>query len=313
MEARGAPVHELSPSKSRLFEAGSARSLLFLAVGVGVGLALAGYGLFKAPAASRHAVPPAAVALVNQRQILVTDYHAQVESTFNVRFVNATADQRRNVLESMIAEELLVQRGLEIDLPSRDPYVRQVLVSGVTLQIDVEISGQTPSDAQLRAHYSAHKEKYVRPGTMRLRHFVIPLDARQSTPQAMDAAQRMAKALQRTSDISATAAKFGAKEVNGSTGGDVTDSAVQANLGDKLYAVAGALANGDASAPVALPDGIHVLLMLQRQPSAALDFEQARTAVATDLKRDARDQAQQEYVSALRRKAEIAIDRAQVP
>jgi peptidyl-prolyl cis-trans isomerase C len=180
------------------------------------------------------------------------------------------------------------------------------------LQIDLELSGQTPSDDQLRAYFSAHRDKYVDPAAMRLQHVVVLLDAQHSAKQALDIAQQMAEALRKKGAPSATFVKFGAKEIDGTAAAVIPDSVVKAALGAKLYEVASGLGSGDVSTPVPLTDGIHVLLMLQRQPSRALEFDQARSVVDKDFKREAREQAQREYVSVLRKKAEIEVDRAQL-
>ncbi len=75
--------------------------------------------------------PPEDVALVNGRQILRSDFLTQTQVESGVTFEETTQAQRRKVLNEMIDEELLVQRGLEIDLAATDPDVRAAMVAGV--------------------------------------------------------------------------------------------------------------------------------------------------------------------------------------
>jgi hypothetical protein len=84
------------------------RSMTLLASGALIGLAIAGYGLFTAKGTRSRAVPPEAVALVNQRQILRSDFMTQTQTQFVLPFAQTTREQRRTVLEDMINEELMV-------------------------------------------------------------------------------------------------------------------------------------------------------------------------------------------------------------
>ena len=54
----------------------------------------------------------------------------------------------------MLAEELQVQRGLEIDLPSFDPDVRAAMVAGVQLEVAADVMAQQPTEQQLRGYYA---------------------------------------------------------------------------------------------------------------------------------------------------------------
>ena len=137
------------------------RSLAMLALGALVGLGLAGYGLFSAPAGDAAARLPGVLARVNQGQILQSDFRTQIETLYDVPFDKSTAQQRQQVLDSMIGEELLVQRGLELGLPATNATVREALVDAVNLQSTAHIDAGAPTDAQLRAYFGAHPERYM--------------------------------------------------------------------------------------------------------------------------------------------------------
>src|ERR1700731_2630226 len=160
--------------------------MILLAGGALIGLAIAGYRLFTAKGTRSRAVPPEAVALVNQRQILGSDFMTQTQSQFVLPFAQTTREQRNMVLEDMINEELAVQRGLEIDLPSYDPDVRNALVAGAELEVTADVRSQQPSAAELRAYYERHKDKYSSEGVMQLRDLVVKTDAARppAAPQA---------------------------------------------------------------------------------------------------------------------------------
>lgn len=141
--------------------AAARRSLLLPLAGLVVGLALAGWSVFTTRAAQAGAVPAHAVALVNQKLILASDFRTQVEVLHGVPFDQATPAQRAEVLQSMVDEELLVQRGLEANLPDSDPDVRAALVGAVENQIGLPLRAHEPGEQELRAYYDAHRASFT--------------------------------------------------------------------------------------------------------------------------------------------------------
>jgi len=106
------------------------------ALGTAFGLAIAAYGLFSAAGTRIQGVPPEDVALVNGRHILRSDFITQTQIETAKPFDQTSKEERLKVLSEMLDEELLVQRGLEVDLAASDPDVRAAMVTGVQLQVD---------------------------------------------------------------------------------------------------------------------------------------------------------------------------------
>jgi hypothetical protein len=283
------------------------RSLVMLAAGALAGLVLAGYALFTAPGSTTDKIPQGAIALVNHRQILLSDYGSQLQNLYGVSLEKATLAQRKAVLESMISEELLVQRGLEIELPATDPAVREALVAGVELTSAADIDARKPGEAELRAWFAAHRDKYTSNGSMLLRDLVLPIGRGLSAEQSSRIAERAALGLRKGMTSKEAIARFGLRDAGRSGAEEEIDIAVARALGDDLFAVARRLAAGEVSDPVTTPDGIHVLIMERRRREVPLEFDAARDRVASDLKRDAVDQAHAEYVRFLRGKAEVLL------
>src|SRR5438309_2078778 len=118
-----APVHDAEEGKWSLAEPGARRSLIALAIGAVIGLGIAGFGLFTAKGTGTHTVPPEDAALVNQQPILISDFTTQLQNEFGIPISKATPAQRKKVLNDIISEELMVQRGMEMNLPGSDPDV----------------------------------------------------------------------------------------------------------------------------------------------------------------------------------------------
>ena len=165
------------------------RSSLLPLAAVVLGLVLAALGMFRGAPAPLAEVPPGYVALVNQKGVLLSDLIAQVENATMKRFDEATPEEKRRVLHSMIDEELLVQRALLLDLPETTIEVREAMQQGVEAQVAEPYWALPPTDAELRAYYAKTRADYTNDGTMIVHDLVLHVggfqNANQSTPQAL--------------------------------------------------------------------------------------------------------------------------------
>ena len=260
-----------------LAKVNSQRSFFLGLCGAVIGLLLAGYALFTARGTSTLRVPAEDVALVNQQPISRSDYLLQLQSLYSVEFSHATQEQRQKVLNDMIREELFVQRGKELDVASTDPDVRNALVNAVELEIAADAITSQPTEAALRSYYQAHPERYASEGIMTVEDYVFPANGA-AVSQAIDALKIHAP----TPDL---IARFGGKS-SGKAGDEEFYFAAKIHLGDRLFEAARGLPQGGVSAPIEVPDGIHVLYMQRNVKPALLDFVLARDKVLSDYRNE---------------------------
>ncbi len=285
------------------------RSLTLLALGALTGLGIAGYGLFTAQGTSTRTLPPEAIATVNGRLILRTDFVAQTQTQFGVPFKESTLEQRQRVLDDMIAEELMVQRGLEADLASYDPEVRQALVNGVELQIFADVLAQQPTDQQLKDYYDKHRDRYVRDGIMQLRDLMIP--AGSGSSQAGPVAQQAVEALRKGAPLDAVMKQYGLQDSrklldSGHVDtGDVFDFSAKARLDPKVFQTASKLAAGQISEPIPAADGLHIVVMVKREPPRQREFAEVSNEAWADLKKEAQQQVRAANLRYFKSKADI--------
>ena len=149
------------------------RSLLLCAVGATLGLLIAGFGLFTAQGTRSAAIPAEDAAIVNGVPILLVDFMGQTSTLYNVPYAQATPAQKRKVLESMIQEELYVQRGIELGLPTDDIDVRTALVAGTESVVAQDALTELPPAQVLRDWYSAHRDTYSSEGAVTLHEFIV--------------------------------------------------------------------------------------------------------------------------------------------
>jgi hypothetical protein len=254
----------------------TARSLILMSAGAAVGLGLAGYGLFTARGTSTLHVPPEDVALVNQQPISRVDFLAQLQSLYGVDLQHSSPTERKKVLDDMIREELFVQRGKELDVASTDFDVRNAMVNAVELEIAADALSSAPTEVQLKSYYKEHAEHYAKEGIMTVQDYVFPLGQ-------LDSATAASAAFAATPPTVEAAARFNGKP-SAKMGDEQFYFAAQIHLGQKLFDLARTMADRSASAPVSMPDGIHVLYMLHNDKPFPLQYAEARDQVLNDYR-----------------------------
>jgi parvulin-like peptidyl-prolyl isomerase len=289
------------------------RSMVFLACGALIGLAIAGYGLFTAKGTRSRGVPAEAVALVNQRQILRSDFMTQTETQYSLPFAQTTREQRKKILEDMIDEELLMQRGLEIDLPSYDPDVRNALVAGVELEVTADVVAQQPTSEELHAYYQRHRSRYSSEGLMQLRDLVVRTDASRSAAAAHAVAINAVAEIRARHPLDEVIKRYGLVDSGrfmaaGHTDlGDIFEFAVRAKLDDALYNALSPLKDGAVSDPVDESEGVHLIAMIKRRLPVSQTFEQASNRVWADVKREAEAKVRAANLVYLHGRADIVV------
>jgi parvulin-like peptidyl-prolyl isomerase len=289
------------------------RSMALLGGGALIGLAIAGYGLFTAKGTHTRTVPPEAIAVVNQRPILRSDFMTQAQTQFAMPFAQTSPEQRRRVLEDMINEELLVQRGMEIDLPSFDPDVRNAMVTGVELEVTADVLAQQPTEEELRKYFQLHKDKYSSEGVMRLRELVVKQDESRSAEAALATATEAAKALRQGQSLEAVSKRYqlvdaGRFQDAGHVDvGDIFQFAVRAKVDDALFNALIPLKAGEVSQPVVESDGVHLVLMLKHVLPVPQTYEEAANRVWTDLKNESEAKVRAANLAYLRSRADIVV------
>lgn len=276
------------------------RSLLLAAAGAFIGLLIAGYGLFTAAGTRTAAVPPEDVALVNGVPILRVDFVAQLRALDDISPTKATARQKQAVLADMIGEELAVQRGVELGMPTDDTDTRSALVAAVRGQLATDIIAEVPTEAQLRAYYDAHRSAYASEGRMTLRWFALPTGAEAKAADAV-------AALRRGLPVEQVAATYGLHSTGKVDDGEEYYFAAALHLGRRLFAIARRLSDGQVSDPIITANGCAILVMIRNRPPVPQNFEEAQDRVREEYARDRLAQVEAANARFLRGRADIRI------
>ena len=273
------------------------RSLAMSGVASVAGLLIAGFALFTAKGTSTLVVPPEDVALVNQQPIARSDFDLQAKTIYGAVDVNAlTKAQKKTVLDSMIREELFVQRGKELDVASVDTDVRNAMVAAVEGGIAADVMASNPPIDKLKAYYEAHKDVYSSEGLMTARDLVFPPAAAVAAKQALDAGQ----------GPDAVAAKYGGRD-SGRLNGEEFYFAATIHLGDAMFAAARDLAPGKSTAPLPAADGAHVIYVVANRPPVAQSFDEAYASVRGNYQKEAVGRVQAADEGFFRKRANVLL------
>jgi len=302
----------LSEVKSAASQVNVTRSMVLCAIGAVVGLAIAGVGLFSARGTATHNVPPEDIALVNQRPVLRSDFVTQLEGETGESFDQATRAEKLKVLDEMIREELLVQRGLELDFAETDQMTRNALAMAMDQQALAEATTSQPSEQQLREFFNKNPARYASDGILTVRHLVLVVasggaggGAASGGEQAMQKAHEAVSALRANTPVEAVIAKFGLTEPRND--GDEFYFAAKIHLGDAVYAQALRMKEGEVSEPLQAADGIHIVRVIKDKVPVPLSFEHARLQVLTDLKNAQQERLMAATMKFLRERSKILI------
>jgi hypothetical protein len=252
-------------------DAAARRSLLLCAAGAVLGLIIAGIGLFTAKGTRTSAVPAEDVALVNHVPLLMSDYLMQLRALYDVSLSEATAEQRKKVLDDMIHEELYVQRGVELGLQSDTIEVRSALAGAVEAQVAADAAMTQPAESELHAYYDANTGKYASEGILELEDYQVAPQSRQQPPALAEALRH-----------GANPAELGLIRTATMKDGEEFYFAAKIHLADALYAAATRLQAGEVSEPLRLADGVHILVIKQNMRPVPLSFAEVRDKVLQD-------------------------------
>jgi parvulin-like peptidyl-prolyl isomerase len=277
------------------------RSLMLCAAAAVLGLVIAGAGLFSARGTRIAGVPPEDVAVVNGSPILLSDYVVQLQALYNVSPSEATPEQKRAALNSMIREELYVQRGIELGLQNDFTEVRNSLVNAVESQQEIDANATVPSEQELRDFYQEYIGNFQPEGVMTVTDYVAP---------DLGSAQRAVMAVRSGKALASVVTAEGLQSSGATDDGEEFYFAAEQHLGSTLFAIAKGLEDGQVSEPVSNGGRVHVLAMRSNHKPVPQDFSAARDQVLNSFRADKIARMRAGTDRFLRERADVQIAKA---
>jgi parvulin-like peptidyl-prolyl isomerase len=282
------------------------RTRHLLALGAAAGLALAAFDLVHTRSPSEP-LPAGAIASVNGVTVPAAEYERALSALAADRRTPLDDGDRRHVLDRLIDEELLVQKGLDLGLPRRDRRVRSDIVASVVESVVAEAAAELPSDDDARRFYDANRALFSRPGRVRVRQVLVRVSAARPDDAARERAALAAQRLRAGEDFAAVAADLGDAPVVPLPAGKLDVEKLREYLGPTVARTVGELSVGTPSDPVRSAAGYHVVEVIEREPDDAPPFEEIADVVRGELRRRRQDEALRDYLDEIRSASSVHV------
>ncbi len=268
-------------------------SLLWLAVGALAGLAAAGYGLLE-QSGSESGLPPGAVARVNDALIDSRQVEGAIMQLARTTTDEVTTTAKADVLQRLIDEELLLQRGIDLGMVTSELTVRTAIVESLIASVTAEADAADPDDADLEAFMQDNADRYTYASAIRVEAW---------TTDDESLARRFVQQLESNSE-SATAELV---PVPGLPTAPAPLERLRMFLGPAIAAAAADIPAGN-SAVFARQGRWYVVRVLEHAEATLASLDSIRSQVLLDYRRSLADGRLRDYLEELRRSADIVVE-----
>lgn len=281
------------------------RLLLLAALG---GLLLA--ALASLPGVNDPLLDNGVIARVNDRHIDRSEYARAYKALMDDKTKAPTAADRKLVLDRLIEEELLVQRGEEIGLIDGDASVRKAVAMSVIEFILAQSDKAPISELDLKNFYESNKDRFAPAARLQIeRIFLRQMDAQGrkvlSDAQITRKLDSVRQALRSGEPFNKVAARMSDPILPELPRTMLVRSKMQDYLGPKLTAMAAQLPSGAITDAIADGAGWHFLRVVRNQPAKPPAYNNIQPQLKQALQRQRDDEALRTYLDWLRQRAAI--------
>ena len=285
------------------------RARRLLASGIVAGIGLAAVGLVRSGPVGG-GLPAGAVAVVNG-EVLSEESYRRLEAAVVAerRGRPLEAEQRQRILDRLVEEELLLQRGISLGLARHEPTARRAIVSAVVAAVAADAETVDPDEATLRRFHQEEAQRFQRPGRVVVDAILVSTSVRPES-EAFRRAAEVAKRLRAGEEPGEVERALGDSQTAPLPGGPVALETVRQYLGPSAAQALATLEPGAVSDPVRGSVGYTVLRLRERQGGETAPFEEVRDQVRAEWLRVQGEKALSVYLEQLR--ADGAVE-AQLP
>jgi len=273
---------------------------LLLATGTLIGIALAASGLLDSESSLSSNNDKQSVAEVNGIDIPQSQYESIAKGISNNKNKKLNSEEHAFILQRLIDEELLVQRGQELGLLQLNSVLRSNMIQAVNATIISENASLNPSENELKKFYENNKN-YFRPASK------INFDyMRFTTKDQADTAQQ---ALADGQSFTEVKNKFSEQEITKIPNGLLSTNSIRQYFGPTLTEQVMQLPLQEVSPLIASNNGEnnkwYLFFILEKELGETPKFEDIKTVVVSEFKRQENDKAIHQYLLWLRKRASI--------
>ncbi|MDG1061942.1 MAG: GNAT family N-acetyltransferase [SAR86 cluster bacterium] len=231
------------------------------------------------------------VAKIDERAISKEKYETYLESIAQSRKTGLIESDPENILERMIDEELLIQRGIDLGMIENNPEIRSMIIQKMISSIVAETDNLRISTKDLKAFYSANQDLFTPSPKLHLIKLSFASDQR--------ASGIMAKDFLADGDLAA-AKSLASIEVISLPNTLLPAMKVREYIGPYLTQVALGLQEGEVSDLIELDDQFHLLVPVQKVIQGAPEFNDIYQEVESEYIRFKGEEMLDEYLEDLR-------------
>jgi hypothetical protein len=238
-----------------------------------------------------------AVAVVDGVPIPRAVYDSAIDGLASAKRNPLTGAEKREALERIIDEELLLRRALELGLAESDPASRKALVNAMLQFSIADAAKLDPTDEQLRAFY-ADRPKLIAPQpllTVRATSFpntdldrIARLQAEMASGKAFDAAVATAGG-----------------ELILLPKGPVVPAKIAEYAGASIRDIALTLEKGQTAGPIEVGRRVVYVHLIDRSDEPPPPLDEVRDIVTEEWRKRTSEEAFETYVKSLRARARV--------
>lgn len=266
-------------------------NLRWLVAGAIAGLLAVAVGLLQQSGRDSE-LPENIVARVNSEMIF-RDVYERALQRFDSDSTDALdQDDEAWVLQRLIEEELLVQRGLSLGMARSENDVRAAIVQSLIASVTAEADAASPDDATLRKHLNEYPERFSFSAALSVDVWTAP-DESSATEFLLELG---------TGNTNSDAAR----RLPTVPTGPLPLNKLRDYLGPGITASAATMPTG-SSAIFARQGRWLVLRVVDREEATLVPFETVENQVLVDYRRSLADRLLREYLANLMQQADVVI------
>ncbi|MCP5058626.1 MAG: hypothetical protein GY937_18145 [bacterium] len=282
------------------------RPVVLLGLGAVLGVAVAAWGLLSTDP-TVGALPGAAIARVNGTLISSEDFQSLVSGLESDTRQAVSDEMRKRVLDRMIDEELLVQRGMELGLVESDRRVRANITSAMVRMVVVDAEDQPTEEDELRAFYAEEAGFFTQPGRLRVRQVFIRVRRGEDDQAGQARAEAARAAWVGGESLTEVRKTHGDVEVSPVPDALLPPAKLREYVGPTALRTVMDMSKGEISQPVRSGTGYHVFLLLDREEERVPSYEEISELVRKEWVRRSGDRALRTYLDDLRARADVVL------
>jgi len=261
----------------------------WLAIGALAGLIAAGYGILR-QASGVADLPASAIASVNDTVIERDVYDRALARLATT----ATEVDKVRMLQRLIDDELLVQRGVELGMTESDTEVRAAIANSLVASVTAEADAASPTDEELERYLAANADRFSYTSRLWVEAWETEIEA---------AAQRLVSALRADEPVPA---EDTVRAIPDLPAGLMATEMLRNYLGPAITAAAADMPDGSSSV-FARRGRWLVVRVIEKENAYVTNLDPIRNRVLLDYRRNLADEMLTSYIDGLRQRADIVV------